>query len=145
MLPRGIRLNNPLNIRHSASSWVGQSTMQDDPAFVRFDRPQDGLRAGMKILLNYQIKYGLHTVGEMIARWAPPSENPTASYKDAVAQRMGVDPDEVVSLHDRALLMQMTQAMSLQENGHPPTGLPLFWFAPDVYADAADMALGLKV
>ena len=33
---RGIRNNNPLNIRHSADRWQGARMKQTDPSFVQF-------------------------------------------------------------------------------------------------------------
>ena len=36
MLPRGIRNNNPLNIRRSKDQWKGLAEAQTDRAFVLF-------------------------------------------------------------------------------------------------------------
>ena len=33
---RGMRNNNPLNIRHGKSRWVGMAEQQSDRAFVQF-------------------------------------------------------------------------------------------------------------
>ena len=35
-MKRGIRNNNPLNIRHSADKWQGASETQTDKSFVQF-------------------------------------------------------------------------------------------------------------
>jgi len=145
LTPRGIRLNNPGNIERNATNWKGQSSLQDDPRFIRFDTPSYGLRALMKTLFNYQAIHDLYTVRKMISRWAPPTENPTNSYIDNVARHMGVSPDEAVSLYDKCLIVKMAQAICVQENGHPPEGYPAFWFSPQTYADAADMVLGLTL
>ena len=37
MKSRGLRNNNPLNIRHSADRWRGVRKEQTDPSFVQFE------------------------------------------------------------------------------------------------------------
>jgi hypothetical protein len=43
--PRGIRNNNPLNIRHSADQWQGACEEQKDKSFVQFKSMAYGYRA----------------------------------------------------------------------------------------------------
>ena len=43
MLPRGIRNNNPLNIRRSKDQWKGMAEAQTDGAFVQFKTLEYGL------------------------------------------------------------------------------------------------------
>ena len=52
-LPRGLRNNNPLNIRHSASRWQGARVEQTDKAFVQFTSMKMGYRAAWRILETY--------------------------------------------------------------------------------------------
>jgi hypothetical protein len=119
--PRGIRNNNPGNIRHG-DKWQGMRAEQTDPDFVQFDSPENGIRALAKVLLAYQSKHGLRTVAQIIARWAPPSENNTAAYIAAVARSMRVDPDKPLVLTDRAALAPLMRAIIAHENGiHPYT------------------------
>ena len=49
-IPRGLRNNNPLNIRHSASRWQGARVEQTDKAFVQFTSLAMGYRAAWRIL-----------------------------------------------------------------------------------------------
>ncbi len=49
--PRGIRNNNPGNIRIGKTRWQGQKPVQSDGSFVEFETPAAGLRALMKVLL----------------------------------------------------------------------------------------------
>lgn len=83
IVPRGIRNNNPGNIRHGDQVWQGQALNQDDPAFVQFSSPEYGIRAIAKILDTYQ-REGITTISQAIERWAPPSENDTDAYIKAV-------------------------------------------------------------
>lgn len=117
--PRGIRNNNPLNIRHG-DPWLGATREQPDPDFVTFESPAYGFRAAARLLLNYQEKYGLTSVNAIVGRWAPPSENDTGAYANAVAKEMGVRPADAVSLRDGKQLLAMLRAMCRHENGECP-------------------------
>ena len=44
-MTRGLRNNNPGNIRHGSSQWQGMSAEQPDNAFIKFDDPVYGIRA----------------------------------------------------------------------------------------------------
>jgi hypothetical protein len=124
--PRGLRNNNPGNLRKSDDSWSGLAPVQDDPAFLQFSEPYFGIRALARTLLNYQRRHGLETIRALIARWAPPvgekgaEENDTAAYVAAVARRTGFAPDQVLDLDDAATLAALVRAIILQENGEDP-------------------------
>lgn len=126
--PRGIRNHNPGNIKRTADRWRGMSSEQGDAVFVQFDSPVWGLRALARILRNYR-DAGADTVREIINRWAPPVENITSAYVDAVAGALGVDPDEPVGDAELPLLMQ---AIVHHENGLQPYG-------PDLFAQAIQL------
>ena len=44
MIPRGIRNNNPLNIRRSKDQWQGMKKTQSDSSFCQFETFEDGHR-----------------------------------------------------------------------------------------------------
>lgn len=113
--PRGIRNNNPLNIRKNTIEWQG--AVGDDGAFVKFAFASDGIRAAARILKTYRDKYGLNTVAGIVARWAPPNENDTQSYIDSVAGKVGVAPSQTLSDEDYPNLIR---AMIYHENGQQP-------------------------
>jgi hypothetical protein len=116
---RGIVNNNPGNIRKSGAAWQG-AVAGNDPVFVTFDTPQDGIRAMAKVLLTYQRRHGLDTVAELIERWAPATENDSFAYIDDVATRLGIDPDERIDLADPAILAALCGAIIRHENGRQP-------------------------
>lgn len=118
---RGIRNNNPGNIRHSGARWQGMSAQQTDPAFVQFEAPEYGIRALSKLLDTYATKYNLNTVRNIIARYAPSSENNTAAYASAVAGALGVSPDAVIDVQARKA--ELVQAIIKHENGAQPYSL----------------------
>lgn len=117
MIPRGIRNNNPLNIRHNrANRWQGVMIEQPDPQFVRFASIQFGLRAGFVILRNY-IKEGYDTPAEIIGRWAPPCENNTQAYINSVCNLARLHQDQVLTFDDKARMCKLVQAMAKVECG----------------------------
>lgn len=119
--PRGIRNNNPLNVeRTGRDRWVGMADAQTDDRFVVFTSPECGIRAGALILQRYQDKHDLHTIREIIARWAPATENDTNAYAEAVARRVGVKPDDPVNVQDYRTARAMIEAMIRLENGRQP-------------------------
>ena len=121
---RGIRNNNPGNIDYNKNNqWRGQigiETSAINPRFAKFDKPENGIRALAKLLLNYQRLHKLNTVREIINRWAPPVENVTSAYVTACAQDLGVDQNEGINLSDRQLLKLLTVAIIKHENGSQP-------------------------
>ena len=116
MTPRGIRNNNPGNIRHG-DRWDGLSRSQSDPDFCVFDSMAYGLRALLMTLRTYHRKYGLDTVSDIITRWAPGNENDTEAYIRDVAQRMGVGADVALDLEDATTLLAVAHAIALHECG----------------------------
>lgn len=114
---RGLRNNNPGNIRKGAS-WDGLAPVQSDESFATFVSPEYGIRAMAKVLSNYQTLYGINTVRGIISRWAPASENDTASYIAAVAGKLGVSPDAPISV--AGALPVLIPAIIAHENGLNP-------------------------
>lgn len=136
VLPRGIRNNNPGNIRLSSQRWRGQRPFQFDPSFIEFTDPVLGLRALRRLLLTYQLKYGLDTVESLINRYAPPHENATDAYIHQVARRMGVGRRDKIDLRQPAVLQALACAITCHENGRPARGYPAGWYDPQIYAAA---------
>ena len=116
----GIRNNNPGNIRRSDDKWQGLAQAQPDSQFFTFDSPVYGIRAIARLLINYQDKYTLNTIRGIISKWAPPAENPTAAYIDAVDHRTGFDPDQQLDMHSYEDLRALVVAIIWQENGQQP-------------------------
>lgn len=82
-LPRGIRNNNPLNIRKGAR-WRGLRDFATDKEFCEFQTMAFGFRAAFRTLITYYTKHDCKTLEKIIDRWAPPVENDTFSYINRV-------------------------------------------------------------
>lgn len=117
---RGIRNNNPGNIRKSGEAWQGLSATQTDNAFFQFQSMAYGVRAMVKILRNYSTRYGLNTVQGIINRWAPPNENDTGAYVNAVAAAVGVTSAQALNLDDQSTMFALVRAIIKHENGAMP-------------------------
>jgi len=90
--------------------------VQSDPRFIVFTDPKYGIRAIAKLLSNYQTKYGLKTIQDLINRWAPPSENQTSAYVTCVSQDCGVSPTDDYPLNPDNLF-KIVKAIIKHENG----------------------------
>lgn len=117
---RGIRNNNPLNIRRSSSQWKGLVDVPTDDRFCQFKTLAYGWRAAFHLLTRtYYGKYGHNTIRSVISKWAPPSENDTQAYIDHVSRLTGIPSTEPLgppSTHSARWLM-LAEAMSIHENG----------------------------
>ena len=105
-MTRGLRNNNPGNIRNSKTVWQGEIVPSTDLSFKQFKTMAYGYRAMIKLLQNYRKLNGCRTISDFINRWAPPVENNTSGYISRVCREMQV-PSSYVA------------AMSQVENGIP--------------------------
>lgn len=115
-IPRGIRNNNPLNIR-VGNSWQGEVKMPTDHTFEQFTEMRFGVRAAFIILKRYINRYKLNTIEKIVERWAPSSENYTQSYIEVVSQRTGLPRNYVIEYSNVAVMSMLFQAMCFVENG----------------------------
>lgn len=115
--PRGIRNCNPLNIERNNTKWQGLRPLQTDKRFCQFISMEYGYRAAFKTLITYARRYNLHTIGEWITRWAPPTENDTATYIRVVCERTGLDADAYIRVCDKEKMTAVVAAMVYMENG----------------------------
>lgn len=115
-IPRGIRNNNPLNIR-IGNVWLGEVAAPTDPDFEQFVGMEYGLRAGFVLLRRYIRHYGKDTIRSIISTWAPSTENNTEAYIQRVASSMNIDADEPIRYEDEKTMCQLVAAMCLVECG----------------------------
>ncbi len=117
MVARGIRNNNPLNIRHSKDQWQGKALKQTDKSFVQFKSRVYGYRAAFKILHTYITK-GKDTIRKIIAKWAPSSDrNNTQSYINYVSSTTGINASHALRWEDKDDLVEIVRSMAHMESG----------------------------
>ena len=125
MTALGIRLNNPGDIRKSATQWQGLADSQPDPNFCSFKTPQYGIRAMARNLMNYQAHDNCHTVRQIIARYAPPSENNTGAYISAICSALKAagfsdNPDAEINVDTVDVMKPLIVAIIIHETGSNP-------------------------
>lgn len=132
MSTRGIRNNNPANIRRGCN-WKGLVEKQTDKDFCQFVTMTWGIRALLITLRTYVVKYNLHTIPQIIERWAPPQDgNATNRYIEFVEWAVReADASVTLSLqpidfmpryqHSDCILFLIAKAMCMMESGYKLT------------------------
>lgn len=115
-IPRGIRNNNPLNIR-IGNTWLGEHPRPTDTEFEQFVSVKYGLRAAFCILRRYIRRYHRNTITKIVHSWAPSTENDCAAYIKVVAHRSGIDPDAQIDYADIVTMCKLVKAMAYVECG----------------------------
>lgn len=115
--PRGIRNNNPLNLRRSTANWLGRTTTCTDPEFETFMSMTFGIRAAMVNARTIIRRNPNCTVAKLITVWAPPAENNTDGYLQTVCDIAHVSPLQILDFKDEETMCSVLWAMSRVENG----------------------------
>lgn len=116
MIPRGIRNNNPLNIR-VGNVWLGEVKNPTDPHFEQFNSMEYGLRAGFVLLRRYIRHYKRLTIEDIISSWAPSNENNTRAYIDTVVKVSGIPRNLILHFSNKDAMCKLVDAMCYVENG----------------------------
>jgi hypothetical protein len=122
--PRGLRNNNPGNIRDFGIAWRGRVGTDNNPGgpFVVFDTMDNGARALM-LNLNSRARdvggvIGQTTVADVINAWAPGSDgNDPASYISTVERVAGVSAQTIVDPRNAEQMAALAIAITAMENG----------------------------
>ncbi len=113
-LKRGERNNNPGNLNYVGQA--GASLERPGGRFAKFETAYDGLRAMARQLMLYSQR-GINTVQGIISTWAPSSENNTGAYVNAIASKLGVNPNAALNLQNPQVLSQLMDGIIRHENG----------------------------
>jgi len=115
MKSRGLRNNNPLNIRHNTDNFKGEIKGRDK-SFKTFSSMPYGYRAAFVALATY-LSRGWNTIEIIISKWAPPAENDTEGYIAKVEKWSGVPRNKELTAFDGSDYILIVAAMSFVENG----------------------------
>lgn len=113
--PRGVRNNNPLNIR-IGNTWLGEVPNPTDSEFEQFVSLTYGLRAGFCILRRYINRYQRNTIEKIISTWAPANENNTSLYIGYVCHKLDIERNVVLEYSDTETMVKLVQAMAKFES-----------------------------
>jgi len=114
-IPRGLKNNNPLNIRHNGDLFQGEIHPSSDKAFKQFKTAAYGYRAAFVTLATYLIRDRRDTIEKIIRAWAPESENNTEKYIDAVEHLSGIKRNKVLTASSGEDYVKIVIAMSRVE------------------------------
>jgi len=131
-LPRGVRNNNPGNLRDNIP-WLGM--VGSDNGFAVFDTAEHGIRASAKNIKAYYTKHNINTVRGVISRWAPSSENNTSAYINDVSSKLGVAADDTLNMAKST--PALLSAIFHHENGGN-------YFPADMITNISNAALSIK-
>lgn len=123
--PRGIRNNNPGNLRHYPNiEWRGL-TGEDSGGFCTFESMEYGVRAAaLDLIAGFKQAYrtggreGEDTVLEIIHEWAPTNENDTNAYVTAVCRDTGFEPTAIIPLTPDNLKILLRAIFRHENGGH---------------------------
>lgn len=132
---RGIRNNNPLNIR-KGSTWRGEVPVQTDTQFEQFESIQMGARAALKLIRNHVTGFSgkrrpFNTIEKLVRVWAPEAENNTEAYIKSVCAWLRCNRSTIINPNDRRFMASLAQAMARVECGED---LPI-----DIFLSAYDL------
>lgn len=129
----GVRHLNPLNVKAPSETYWRRQIGRDSRGHAIFADPADGIRAAVVLLRTYGQAYHLHSVAEILSRWAPVSDtvgslpgapaNSPAEYARFVERKTGLNPLENLRLfkggkvNDRRNLADLITAMAEYEIG----------------------------
>lgn len=116
-LPRGLRNNNPGNIRKNSDVFQGEKNPSSDKEFKQFKTMAYGYRAVFCILRTYYRNYHLKTIRQLIGRWAPENENNTSAYVSLVSSYSGIPADDPIDIQSKEQMIRIVAGMSRVENG----------------------------
>ena len=132
-LPRGIRNNNPLNIRLSSNKWQGSIIPSTDSEFEQFTSVEYGIRAAFIILRTYIRRHGVKNITQLICRYAPANENDVLAYVNRVCDLSKTSLNEPLRFERRLQMCTILWAMHVVECGRSYYSLPIFLNVYDKY------------
>ncbi len=129
-LPRGIRNNNPGNLKITNNAWQGKIDhgQNTDGVFEQFESYVFGIRAMIRLVRDSYITNGFNTITKVLNRYAPPGtseNNNTAGYIAHVVDLSGISADQVLN-KDFQTMSRLLPAMAFHENGQEAITLDLF-------------------
>lgn len=117
-MTRGLRNNNPGNIKISGNAWQGKipPAQNTDGTFEQFTDMAHGLRALDHLLDTYSAS-GYNTVDEIIRRFSATDQE---DYVRNVADALDVHPDDIITVADPNTKFALVRAIIKQEQGTLP-------------------------
>lgn len=136
---RGIRNNNPGNIKYGAFARSLGATGQDSGGFAIFPDAQSGLNAIAANLRSYGRK-GFNTPSSIAHRWSTTDQD---AYTARLASMFGGDASKSLNMDDPAVINALRNGIILQENGSNPYAAGMLGGATPGSAGTATAGIGI--
>lgn len=133
---RGIRNNNPGNVKFGPSQWNGKieeaqntDSKITDPNHSRFGQPTfeqfwtwpQGVRVMIYLVKKYINVHNANTIDTIINRWA---QGGNENYKNYLSQRSGKTRTQIIDSNDEPTIKSIVRSISNFENGQWAAGVP---------------------
>lgn len=112
--PRGLRNNNPGNIKQSPTQYEGEKIPSSDSVFKQFKTMAYGYRAIFVLLRYYIRRLQLDTITKIFKRYEPVEFK---LYIDHVVKETGISANKRIAPDDWKSLAKIVAAISSMENG----------------------------
>jgi hypothetical protein len=117
---RGIRNNNPGNLKLTGINWQGKipksKNTDENHLFEQFTTMSYGIRAMLRDIV-HDIDKGKNTIRKLISEFAPIDENNTERYIQVVSSSLGFHADSPIKSIDNDYLFRLAKAIIKHENG----------------------------
>lgn len=115
---RAERNFNPGNLNYAGQAGASLEA-GSNARFAKFNSEEEGIAALVRQLRLYQQR-GIDTIGEIVKKYAPPSENDTQAYIASMARWTGLGADEKLNFNDTDTVRRMVQGISRKEGRYTP-------------------------
>ncbi|HEV2269004.1 MAG TPA: hypothetical protein VGR92_06065 [Steroidobacteraceae bacterium] len=143
-LPRGIRYDNPGNLKYAGQA--NAARLFGGGGFAAFGTPEEGLNALAKQIEAYRNR-GLDTISGIISAYAPPGDhNDTGAYIRDVVRALRTSSNAELNLNSPAVLTALMNAIIRHENrGLNPYGSKVGRAASLAIQDDTGGAVGIII
>ena len=116
--PRGLRNNNPLNLRITNTPWQGKITPNTDGSFEQFKSLELGIRAALVNIRTLIRRDRCDRLPLLIGKWAPNSDgNDESAYVKTVAAKANINEKERLMYANKNQMCRLVWAMAFVECG----------------------------
>lgn len=115
---RAERNFNPGNLNYAGQAGASLEA-GSNARFAKFNSEEEGIAALVRQLRLYQQR-GIDTIGEIVKKYAPPSENDTQAYVANMARWTGLSADEKLNFNDTETVRRMVEGISRKEGRYTP-------------------------
>lgn len=125
--------NNPGNMRHYDQGWLGERSQglnQGD--FLRFDNPQNGLRAASRLLMRTLGRSANPTIADIVPIYSPTNENDVATHTANISRISGLDENQRLDVNNTGQMVDLLHGVVGAESGQPNWN----WFTPQEHTNA---------